>query len=199
MNDPPPGGREQAKGPPARPAEPTVYTVGHGTLPAPALADLLHQAGVAHVVDVRSYPGSRRHPQHGREQLERWLPADGIGYSWDARLGGRRRPGPASPNVALRHEAFRAYADHMATPEFHAGLDDLVAVAETERVAVMCAESLWWRCHRRLLADALVLLRSVAVAHLFHDGRTTAHRPTPEARVLDDQLIYDIGAVAPLL
>ena len=177
----------------------TVYSVGHGTLPETDLVELLHQAGVAHVVDVRSYPGSRRNPQHGKEQLERWLPEAGIGYSWDRRLGGRRRPDPASPNVALRHEAFRAYADHMSTAEFHEGLDALVELAVTTPLAVMCAESLWWRCHRRLLSDALVLLRSMQVAHLFHDGRLAPHRPTPEARVTDCELIYDLGGTAPLI
>lgn len=177
----------------------TVYSVGHGTLSESDLVDLLHQTGVTHVHDVRSYPGSRRNPQHGREQLERWLPAAGIGYSWDPRLGGRRHPDPASPNVALRNEAFRAYADHMTTIEFREGLDALVELASTTPVTVMCAESLWWRCHRRLLSDALVLLRSVPVTHLFHDGRLVHHRPTPEARVVNGQLIYDVGSTDPLL
>ncbi len=117
----------------------------------------------------------------------------------DRRLGGRRRPDPASRNVALRHDAFRAYADHMTTAAFHAGLDSLVELAATTPVAVMCAESVWWRCHRRLLADALELVRSVPVADLFHDGRLAAHRPAAEARVVDGQLIYDLGATAPLL
>jgi uncharacterized protein (DUF488 family) len=179
----------------------TVLTVGHGTLPETDLVELLQQAGVGHVVDVRSFPGSRRNPQYAREQLERWLPAAGIGYSWEPRLGGRRRPDPASPNVGLRHDAFRAYADHMETAEFHDGLDALVdlAAGTPVSVSVMCAESLWWRCHRRLLADALVLLRSVPVMHLFHDGRLAPHRPTPEARVTDGRLVYDLGVTAPLL
>jgi uncharacterized protein (DUF488 family) len=176
-----------------------VVTVGHGTLPAADLTDLLHGAGVEHVVDVRSYPASRRNPQYNGEQLERWLPAAGIGYSLDRRLGGRRRPQAGSANVALRHEAFRAYADHMATPEFREGLDDLVALAGTTDVAVMCAESVWWRCHRRLLADALVLLCGVRVIHLFHDGRLSPHLPSPESRVVDGRLLYDAGTTAPLL
>ena len=171
----------------------TVSTVGHGTLPEAGLLQLLQEAKLGRVVDVRSYPGSRRNPQYGRDQLERWLPAAGFGHSWDGRLGGRRRPDPASPNIGLRHEAFRAYADHMRTDEFAGGLADLVEVAAISRVALMCSESLWWRCHRRLLADALVLLRSVEVVHLFHDGRQAAHPPTPEARVVDRQLIYDLG------
>jgi uncharacterized protein (DUF488 family) len=176
----------------------TVWTVGHGTLPEADLVRLLQAAEMGHVVDVRSYPGSRRNPHYGRDQLERWLPAAGFGYSWDGRLGGRRRPDPASPNLALRHEAFRAYADHMRTDEFASGLEDLVEVAATAPVAVMCSEGLWWHCHRRLLADALVLLHSVDVVHLFHDGRRTAHPPTLEARVVGRQLVYDLGVTPPL-
>ena len=178
-----------------------MVSVGHGTLPETDLVELLRRAGVGQVVDVRSFPGSRRNPQFAREQLERWLPAAGIGYSWERRLGGRRKPDRASVNVALRHDAFRAYADHMGTAEFHDGLDALVELADRtpDSVSVMCAESLWWRCHRRLLADALVLLRSVPVVHLFHDGRLAPHRPTPEARVDDGQLVYDVGVTAPLL
>jgi uncharacterized protein (DUF488 family) len=177
----------------------TLYAVGHGTLSEVETTELLHQAGIAHVVDIRSYPGSRRNPQFGHDQLERWLPAAGIGYSWDRRLGGRRRPDPSSPNVALRHEAFRAYADHMATAEFAEGRDALIGLAAATPSAVMCAETLWWRCHRRLLADAVVLLRAMTVMHLFHDGRLVAHHPTPEARVAEGRLIYDIGATPALL
>jgi uncharacterized protein (DUF488 family) len=176
-----------------------LYTVGHGTLPQTEFADLVAGAGLAHVVDVRSYPGSRRNPQYGRAELEQWLPADGVGYTWDRRLGGRRRPAAASPHAALRHEAFRAYADHMETPEFRAGLDDLMRQAEMTPTAVMCSESVWWRCHRRLLADALVLLHGVPVIHLFHDGRLAPHRPSPEARPAGDHLVYDLGAAPQLL
>jgi uncharacterized protein (DUF488 family) len=176
-----------------------VYTVGHGTLSETALAALLHGVGVGHVVDVRSFPGSRHNPQYGREQLERWLPEAGIAYSWDRRLGGRRQSVDPSPNTALRHKAFRAYADHMAGPEFHAGLDALVEIADTATVAVMCSESLWWRCHRRLLADALVVLRAVPVAHLFHDGRLAVHAPTSVVRRVEDRLVYDVGDTPALL
>jgi uncharacterized protein (DUF488 family) len=175
-----------------------ISSVGHGTLSALALAELLEGAGVAHVVDIRSFPGSRRNPQYHRDELERWLPEAGIAYSWDGRLGGRRPLRPGSPNVALRHEAFRAYADHMATEEFRTGLDSLVELAATDRVVMMCAESVWWRCHRRLLADALVLLRDVDVWHLFHDRRVAPHPVTPAARRVGDQLVYDVGHTASL-
>jgi uncharacterized protein (DUF488 family) len=155
---------------------------------------------VAHLVDVRSYPGSRRHPHFGRDRMAQWLPGAGVAYSWEPRLGGRRRPVPGSPHVALAHEAFRAYADHMETPEFAAGLGELLALAGggTGAVAIMCAESLWWRCHRRLLADALVLLGGVEVGHLMHDGKVQAHRPTEGVRVDGRRLVYDLGGDAPL-
>ena len=176
-----------------------IYTVGHGTLPETDFADLLTGAGIAQVVDVRSYPGSRRNPQYGRAELERWLPAAGVGYAWDRRLGGRRQPADTSSHVALRNEAFRGYADHMDSPEFRAALAELVGRADPTPTAVMCSESVWWRCHRRLLADAAVLLHGVPVAHLFHDGRLSPHQPSPEARVDGERLVYDLGAAPPLL
>jgi uncharacterized protein (DUF488 family) len=177
----------------------TVTTVGHGTLPADAFAALLASAGTALVLDVRSHPGSRRHPHFGGTAMAAWLPAAGVDYAWEPRLGGRRRSRPGSPHVALENPAFQAYADHMGTDEFAAGLDALLQLAEAQAVAVMCAESLWWRCHRRLLADALVLLSGTDVVHLFHDGRLEPHRPTGAARVEDGRLVYDVGSTATLL
>jgi uncharacterized protein (DUF488 family) len=171
----------------------TICTVGHGTLPAEDFATLVAGAGIEVVVDVRSFPASRRHPQFGREAMERWLPDAGVAYRWEPRLGGRRRPLPDSPHGALRVPAFRGYADHMETPEFHDAVDDLLAEAGARRATVMCAESVWWRCHRRLVADAVVLLRGATVEHLFHDGRLDPHRPTPEARVDRRRLVYDGG------
>ncbi|MGV3759098.1 MAG: DUF488 family protein [Actinomycetota bacterium] len=176
----------------------TVLTVGHGTLEAQALVELLGDAEVSHLVDVRSYPGSRRNPQFGREAMEQWVPQAGIAYSWQRDLGGRRRPVPGSKHHALRVEAFGAYADHMETPEFLAGVDQLLETAERARTAVMCSESVWWRCHRRLLADHLTLVRSVEVLHLMHDGRLTPHKVTDAARLDGDAVVYDVGATAPL-
>jgi uncharacterized protein (DUF488 family) len=170
-----------------------LRTVGHGTLPADDFAALVSDAGIEVVVDVRSFPASRRHPQFGREAMEGWLPDAGVAYRWEPRLGGRRRPRPDSPHGALRVPAFRGYADHMETQEFSDAVDELLVEAGTRRAAVMCAESVWWRCHRRLLADAAVLLRGAAVEHLFHDGRLDPHRPTPEARVDRQRLVYDGG------
>ncbi|HMF04830.1 MAG TPA: DUF488 domain-containing protein [Acidimicrobiia bacterium] len=169
----------------------SLMTVGHGTLTADELARLVTGAGVEELVDVRSFPASRRHPQFRREAMEQWLPDAGVSYRWEPRLGGRRRPAPDSPHGALRVAAFRGYADHMETPEFRDALDVLLTEAATRPTAVMCAESLWWRCHRRLLADSVVLVRGTPVEHLFHDARVEAHRPTPEARVDGSRLVYD--------
>ncbi len=132
-------------------------------------------------MDVRTAPGSRRHPHVGREQLETWLPTAGIRYRWERRLGGWRKAGAGSPNGGLRNASFRGYADWMATAEFGAALDLLVEEAGQRPTAAMCSEAVWWRCHRRLLADAAVLLRGLEVLHLGHDGNLTLHPPTPEA------------------
>jgi uncharacterized protein (DUF488 family) len=175
-----------------------VSTVGHGTLPAGTFSALLTAAGIGRIVDVRSFPGSRHNPQFGREEMERWLPAAGIDYRWLRALGGRRRPMAASRHIALRHDAFRAYADHMETLEFLTGVDELLAVSAELPTAVMCSESVWWRCHRRLLADHLVLVRGVHVGHVMHDGQITDHAPTPGVRLADDALVYDVGVTPPL-
>lgn len=172
-----------------------VVTAGHGRLDADELAGLLQRAGVRVVADVRRFPGSRRHPQFAREAMARWLPAAGIAYEWLPELGGRRSGSPASPNTALREPPLRAYADHMATEEFARGIGRLRWLAEQAAagggaVAVLCAESVWWRCHRRLLADHLVLVERVPVTHLFHDGRLAAHDPMPEARPTGGHLTY---------
>jgi uncharacterized protein (DUF488 family) len=180
----------------------TIRTVGHGAQAAEAFADLVTGAGVGHVVDVRSYPGSRRHPHFGRPAMEEWLPAAGVAYSWEPRLGGRRKPVPGSRHTGLVQDAFRAYADHMGGAEFAVGVADLLdlaAVRPAGGVAVMCAESLWWQCHRRLLADNLVLVHDVAVEHVMPDGRIVPHRPTGAARVEDGGLVYDLGETGRLL
>ncbi|MGO1173133.1 MAG: DUF488 domain-containing protein [Actinomycetaceae bacterium] len=169
----------------------SVLTVGHGRQSAEELLGLLGDAEVARLVDIRSFPGSRRNPQFGRDQMERWVAASGTEYLWLRELGGRRRPVADSRHVALRHEAFRAYADHMETPEFLDGVESLLALAEESVTSVMCSETVWWRCHRRLLADHLVLVRGVAVTHLMPGGRHTEHRPTDGARLDGDRLVYD--------
>jgi uncharacterized protein (DUF488 family) len=168
-----------------------LYTVGHGTLAQDALASLLVDAGIGRVVDVRRFPGSRRHPHVNREALAAWLPEVGIGYRWEEALGGRRGRVPDSPHVAIRDPSFRAYADHMASPEFAAALARLVEEARDHVVAVMCAEAVWWRCHRQFVADAATALHGVEVRHLLHDGRRDVHRLTEGGRVVDDRLVYD--------
>jgi uncharacterized protein (DUF488 family) len=168
-----------------------LLTVGHGTAPRDRLAALLTGAGVRQLVDVRRFPVSRRWPDVGRDALASWLPAAGVGYRWDERLGGRRPPVPDSPDVALRNPSFRAYAGWMRSVEFRAGLADLLAAAAAGPTAVMCSESLWWRCHRRLIADVVVLTAGVPMRHLLPDGRTVDHLPTAGIRVVDGLPVYD--------
>ncbi len=175
-----------------------LLTVGHGTLAADQLSDLLRHNGVELLVDVRSYPGSRRNPQFGREQLEAWVPDAGVTYRWERRLGGRRPVRADSVNVVLRNEAFRGYADHMASAEFRGALDEVLASAARQRTAVMCSESVWWRCHRRLLSDAAALVRDATVVHLMHDGRSVPHPVTEGARRDGDRVVYDVGGTVPL-
>jgi uncharacterized protein (DUF488 family) len=170
-----------------------VMTVGHGTLDAATFSELTRQAGIELVVDIRSYPGSRRVPQFGRDALSTWLPDVGIAYRWEPGLGGRRKPSQESQHSALRHRSFRAYADYMETEDFHVALAGVLEDAARCSTAIMCSESVWWRCHRRLVADQLVLVNRVSVGHLFHDGRVQAHPPMPAARVAGDRLIYDVG------
>ncbi len=171
-----------------------LLTVGHGTASCDELTRLLQAAGVQLVVDVRSVPGSRRNPQFGRAQMQAWLPDAGTGYRWEPRLGGFRRPAEGSPNVALRHAGFRGYADYMATASFHEALTGLLDEASRQVTAIMCAETLWWRCHRRLIADAAVLLCRASVWHLGHDGRLTAHQLTDGVRRdASGCLVYDGG------
>jgi uncharacterized protein (DUF488 family) len=172
-----------------------LLTVGHGTLDRDALARLLADTGVELLVDVRRFPGSRHNPDVSSDALAQWVPEAGIHYRWEERLGGRRRRDKqADPDADgwWRVEAFRAYAAHTRTPEFLSALEDLVAdVDEHDTTAVMCSESVWWRCHRRIVADAALLLRKVEVAHLSHDGKTTPHEPSAGARVVDGLLRYD--------
>jgi uncharacterized protein (DUF488 family) len=169
----------------------TLWTVGHGTLDGPGLARLVAGAGLAAVVDVRRYPGSRRDPSVAREALDPVLREHGVAYRWEERLGGRRSLPPESPDTALRNASFAAYAGHMRTPAFAAAVDALLAAEEP--TAILCSESVWWRCHRRLVADHVALVRGVPVRHLMHDGRTPEHRPTAGVRRAGEQLVYDDG------
>jgi len=168
-----------------------LLTVGHGPQGRGPLGDRLTGAGVEVLIDVRRFPGSRNNPDVSRDALEEWLPALGIGYRWDERLGGRRRLPPGEPGEDgwWTVAQFAAYAAHTRTPEFTAALDEVLADAATATVAVMCSESVWWRCHRRLIADVAVLAHGVPVMHLMPGGRLTPHRPS-EGAVLDDGVVY---------
>lgn len=179
-------------------APPGVLTVGHGTLDRAALAALLRQAGVAEVVDVRRFPGSRTHPDVRRDALEEWMPAAGVAYRWEPRLGGRRHipaaQRPASPDTWWRVEAFRAYAAWTRSADFADALTAVLSDAAERRVALMCSESLWWRCHRRVIADVVVLRHGMGVGHLLHDGAVRRHEPAAGARVATDGIVWDGAA-----
>jgi uncharacterized protein (DUF488 family) len=171
-----------------------LLTVGHGTLPQEQLGALLTGSGVERLVDVRTAPGSRRHPHVSRAALEVWLPRLGIPYSWEPRLGGWRKPHPDSRNTALRNDSFRGYADYMRTPPFWEAIDEVLSTAAEYRTAVMCSEAVYWRCHRRLIADAAEIERDVVVRHLGHDRSLARHRLTDGVRGDGNLLLYDSGA-----
>jgi uncharacterized protein (DUF488 family) len=168
-----------------------LLTVGHGPQDQGALGARLTAAGVQRLVDVRRFPGSRNNPDVARPALEEWLPPLGIGYRWDERLGGRRGRPSDSPDTALRDRSFAGYAAHMRTPEFTDAVAELLAAGQP--TAILCSESVWWRCHRRLVADHVLLVREVPVRHLMHDGRTPEHHPTDGVRRAGDELVYDDG------
>lgn len=175
----------------------TLLTVGHGADSAARLCDRLLGAGVAQVVDIRRYPGSRAHPHLSRDALADWLPEAGIGYRWEERLGGRRRLAAAGDSVDTwwQVKAFRAYAAHTRTAEAVAALADLLADAGRTRVSVMCSESVWWRCHRRLVADVAVVARGWDVRHVMPDGSQAEHHPAAGARVRGDgAVVWDGGS-----
>jgi uncharacterized protein (DUF488 family) len=183
----PRGGRRR------RGSESTVHTVGHGTRTTEALVEALRAAGVAGVVDVRRFPGSRRHPHLGREALGASLAAAGLEYWWRGEaLGGRRRAiEGASRHPAWRVRAFRDYAAWMEHDEFRTALLELEALAATTPLAVLCAETLWWRCHRRLIADALVV-RGHEVLHILGPGEARPHPLHPQLRVARGWPVYDL-------
>jgi uncharacterized protein (DUF488 family) len=169
-----------------------VHTLGHSTLTLDEFFALLEAHGLDAIADVRRFPASRRHPHFAREPLAEAHAARGIAYSWLVSLGGRRDPRPESPHVAWRNAAFRGYADHMDGAEFRQGLDALLVLAAGHRTALMCAEAVPWRCHRQLIADALVV-RGVEVRHVTGRRDPEPHRLTPFARVEGDRIVYDRG------
>jgi uncharacterized protein (DUF488 family) len=167
----------------------TVWTIGHSTRTAEEFRATLSAYGIEALVDVRRFPGSRRLPQFDSQTLERDLEHAGVSYLWLESLGGRRRALPDSVNTAWRHDAFRAYADHVASEEFAEGLNELLMIAHGLHTAVMCAEVLWWRCHRRLISDVLVSL-GVEVVHIRDENHSELHRLTAPGRIIDGRLTY---------
>jgi uncharacterized protein (DUF488 family) len=155
---------------------------------------VLNEAGIKVLADVRSIPGSRRHPQFGRSALTSSLADAGIEYVHLRGLGGRRDAVPDSPHIALKVDAFRGYADHMASAEFAEDYARLVAVAREKATAFMCAETLWASCHRRMLSDRLTV-DGWSVVHLLASGTSEPHRLWDVARVIDGRLVYDGGAI----
>ena len=151
--------------------------------------------GVERLADIRRYPGSRRFPHFSREALAESLPREGIAYVHMPELGGRRKPAPDSPNGAWRNDQFRAYADYMATGEFAAAIDKLLAYSE--QTAIMCAEAVPWRCHRNLVSDELVR-REIDVLHIIGSGEPSPHALNPMARVEGDHLVYPAESQRPL-
>jgi uncharacterized protein (DUF488 family) len=167
----------------------SLYTVGHSTRSTEDFIRLLRAHGIERLADVRTIPRSRHNPQFNSDALERSLREAGIAYAPLPRLGGLRKPRKDSPNLGWRHSGFRGYADYMETPEFEAGLGELLAMAEGARTAVMCAEAVWWRCHRSVLADAL-LARGITVLHILHEKKVEPHRFTRFALVEGTRVTY---------
>src|SRR6267378_5360668 len=171
-----------------------IWSVGHGARPLEDFLETLRDADIKTLADVRLIPGSRRHPHFGAESLDAALHQIGIAYLHLPELGGRREPRVDSPHQALRVAAFRGYADHMSTEEFARGHERLGSLARGSRTAVMCAETLWWRCHRRLIADRLTV-DGWSVAHLFAPGKSEPHKLWDAARTLDGHLVFDAGTL----
>src|SRR5688572_31351279 len=166
-----------------------IWTVGHSTRSGEEFGRILLAHEVEVLVDVRTYPGSRRYPQFNRDTLAGSLSGIGIKYKHEPRLGGRRTARPDSHNTVWRNSQFRGYADHMETEEFQNGVRELLELAATARTAVMCAEAVWWRCHRSLLADYLKAAGH-EVIHILDEKKTEEHPFTSAARLVDGKLSY---------
>ena len=168
----------------------TLYTIGHSIRTLEELIAALRAHEIRTLVDIRAFPMSRRLPQFNRESLEQTLPAAGIRYLWMKALGGyRRKILEESPNIALRNDSFRNYADYMLTPEFEQAMAELTALAEDSPTAYMCAERLYFRCHRMLVSDWLVAHKH-EVLHIDGTGPVRTHALTTEARIVDGRLLY---------
>jgi len=166
-----------------------LWTIGHSTRTIEDFLALLTENSVDTIADVRRIPASRRYPQFGQTALAETLRAWNLGYEHFLELGGRRRPPPDSPNTGWRHEAFRGYADHMSTRAFRESMDRLLELAASRRVAVMCAEALWWQCHRRLISDYLTAAGH-SITPILGPAKTELHRLGAPARIVDGRLSY---------
>ena len=167
----------------------TIWTIGHSTRPLDAFLELLAHYRLEAVADVRRFPGSRRQPQYAEATLNAALAEHGIAYRWLPALGGRRRPLPDSPNTSWRNASFRGYADHIGTEEFSKGMDELLELSGRLRTTLMCAEAMWWRCHRALIADVLCV-RGIEVVHILDAKHTVVHPYTAPARIVHGRLSY---------
>lgn len=167
----------------------TIWTIGHSTHPLDEFLALLAQYRIEAIADVRRFPGSRRHPQYMEANLRASLIERGIQYRWLPALGGRRKPLPDSPNTAWRNASFRGYADHLNSIEFAEGMRDLLELSGRRCTAMMCAELLWWRCHRSLIADVLCV-RGIKVEHILDATHATVHPMTAPARIEQGRLTY---------
>jgi uncharacterized protein (DUF488 family) len=167
----------------------TMWTIGHSTLPIDAFLEHLAAHDISALADVRRFPSSRRYPQYNREALDSALERAGVQYAAFQDLGGRRTPRPDSPHTSWRNASFRGYADYMDTPDARAAFDRLLALAGRRRAAVMCAEALWWRCHRSLIADYFTAAGHT-VLHIGSDGVATPHTYTAPAQIVDGHLVY---------
>lgn len=168
----------------------TIWTIGHSTADMDHFLDILRRQRIEIVVDVRHYPGSRHVPHFGKQPLRRSLAEAGIRYEHLVELGGRRRVRPDSHNTAWRSAAFRGYADYMETDDFRQAVDELLRIARGGRTAIMCAEALWWRCHRSMIADYLKA-DGYTVLHIGSDGKVQEHPYTSAASIVDGRLCYE--------
>lgn len=166
-----------------------LWTVGHSTRPLEEFIETLKSFEISVLVDVRSFPGSRRYPHFNRESLTVSLPAAGIAYRHFPELGGRRRVLSHSNNMAWRNKTFRGYADYMETAEFREGVARLLEVANESRTSIMCAEAVWWRCHRSLISDYLKV-KGIEVVHIISPGKSAIHPFTSAARIVNGELSY---------
>ena len=167
-----------------------IWAIGHSTRTIDEFISLLKENEIKLLADVRAWPGSKRYPQFNKDALAESLNAHGIRYEHFPELGGKRKPNPDSRNTAWRNASFRAYADYMETEQFHKGIERLLeAAAEAGPAAIMCAEAVWWRCHRSLISDCLKL-RGVEVLHILGANKVEPHPYTSAARIVNGELSY---------